>query len=71
MFNLTSSCPFTGQLHQSDDFNHITISSSNFAQSHLTFHDRDLSVFSQLSSNTHEDIVNTVDKETDSFVLEN
>ena len=71
MFNLTSSCPFTGQLHQSDDFNRITIFSSNFAQSHLTFHDRELSVFSQLSSNTDEEIVNTVDKETDNFVLEN
>jgi hypothetical protein len=37
MYNLTSSCPFTGQLHQSDEFNHITISSSSLALSHWTF----------------------------------
>jgi hypothetical protein len=46
MFNLTSSYPFIGQLNQSDDFNHITISlTSVVAQSHLAFVPEELSVF--------------------------
>lgn len=70
MYNLTSSFPFTGQLHQSDSFNDITISSYSLDQSHLTFQVEEITVFSQLSSDTREDIENKVKSDTvlDDFI---